>query len=46
VEPAYDADREPRDGARVLEVTGLLNLSGRPPEIQQELVSQLPRWFG
>jgi hypothetical protein len=30
-QPAYDADREPRDGAWVLEVTGLLDLSGWPP---------------
>jgi hypothetical protein len=29
-QPAYDADREPRDGAWVLEVTGLLDLSGWP----------------
>jgi len=30
-QPAYDADREPRDDAWVLEVTGLLDLSGWPP---------------
>jgi hypothetical protein len=29
-QPAYDADREPRDGAWVLEVTGLLDLSRWP----------------
>jgi hypothetical protein len=29
-QPAYDADREPRPGAWVLEVTGLLELSGWP----------------
>jgi hypothetical protein len=29
-QPAYDADREPRPGAWVLEVTGLLNLSRWP----------------
>ncbi len=28
--PAYDADGEPRDGAGVAELTGLLNLSGWP----------------
>ncbi len=28
--PAYDADRRPRDGARVTELTGLLDLSGWP----------------
>jgi hypothetical protein len=30
-QPAYDADGEPRDGAWVLEVTGLLNLAAWPP---------------
>jgi hypothetical protein len=30
-QPAYDADGEPRHGAWVLEVTGLLDLSGWPP---------------
>jgi hypothetical protein len=30
-QPAYDANGEPRDGAWVLEVTGLLNLSAWPP---------------
>ena len=29
-QPAYDSDGEPRDGAWVLEVTGLLDLSGWP----------------
>ena len=28
--PAYDADRRPRDGAWVTELTGLLDLSGWP----------------
>jgi hypothetical protein len=28
--PAYDADRKPRDGAWVTELTGLLDLSGWP----------------
>jgi Transposase DDE domain group 1 len=30
VAPAYDADRQPRDGAWVAELTGLLNLTGWP----------------
>ena len=29
--PAYDADGQPRDGAAVAELTGLLNLAGWPP---------------
>lgn len=29
-QPAYDADRQPRDGAWVAELTGLLNLDGWP----------------
>lgn len=29
--PAYDADRQPRDGAWVADVTGMLDLSGWPP---------------
>jgi hypothetical protein len=28
VDPAYDGDGEPRDGADVAELTGLLNLTG------------------
>lgn len=28
--PAYDTDREPRDGAWVAELTGLLNLNNWP----------------
>ena len=28
--PAYDADRQPRDGAWVAELTGILNLTGWP----------------
>jgi hypothetical protein len=28
--PAYDSDGEPREGARVAEITGLLDLSGWP----------------
>jgi hypothetical protein len=30
VDPAYDGDGEPRDGADVAELTGLLNLTGWP----------------
>jgi hypothetical protein len=30
-EPAYDADRQPRDGAFVAEVTGLFDLTSWPP---------------
>ncbi len=32
--PAYDADRQPRPGAFVAELTGLMDLSGWPPGMQ------------
>jgi hypothetical protein len=41
-QPAYDADREPRDGAWVLEVTGLLDLSGWPPDMRVIIRKERP----
>ncbi|MGF6885309.1 hypothetical protein ABIA39_004149 [Nocardia sp. GAS34] len=32
--PAYDGDGEPRDGAAVAEITGLIDLTGWPPGIR------------
>jgi Transposase DDE domain group 1 len=41
-QPAYDADGEPRDGAWVLEVTGLLDLSGWPPGMRVTVRKERP----
>ena len=41
-QPAYDADREPRDGAWVAELTGLLNLDGWPPGLRVIIRKERP----
>jgi hypothetical protein len=41
-QPAYDADREPRDGAWVLEVTGLLDLTAWPQGMRVILPKERP----
>ncbi|WP_282006085.1 IS1380 family transposase [Propioniciclava sinopodophylli] len=40
--PAYDADRQPRDGAWVAELTGLLDLSGWPPGMRVIIRKERP----
>ena len=40
--PAYDADREPRDGAWVAELTGLLDLKGWPPGMRVIIRAERP----
>ena len=40
---AYDPDREPRDGAWVLEVTGLLDLSRWPKGMRVIVRKERPR---
>lgn len=40
--PAYDADREPRDGAWVAELTGLLDLKGWPPGMRVIIRKERP----
>ena len=40
--PAYDADRKPRDGAWVAELTGLLNLQGWPPGMRVIIRKERP----
>ncbi len=41
-EPAYDADRQVRPGAFVAEVTGLFDLTGRPPGIRLNVRKERP----
>ncbi|MBK8459248.1 MAG: IS1380 family transposase [Micropruina sp.] len=40
--PAYDADRQPRDGAWVAELTGLLDLKGWPPGMRVIIRKERP----
>ncbi len=40
--PAYDGDRQPRDGAWVAEATGLLDLTGWPPGMRVILRKERP----
>lgn len=40
--PAYDADRQPRDGAWVAEATGILDLTGWPPGIRVIIRKERP----
>jgi hypothetical protein len=40
--PAYDADGAPRDGAWVAEATGVLDLTGRPPDMRVIVRTQRP----
>lgn len=41
-QPAYDADRQPRDGAWVADLTGLLDLTGWPPGMRVIIRKERP----